>query len=129
VSGRRLLAAAALAVAVAVVALIMRPFLHPSGDGHRRRPSASPVVMAIPVATDTAIRGAVAALSCARYPASHRWCGPYTVTRQQTTCTSSTQCTVELIGSLRSASGEVPVALTVAVANAGGRWRVRAVSS
>lgn len=56
-------------------------------------------------------------------------CGRLHVTRRQTHCPTDTQCQVELVGTVRTRTVDVAVALTVTLTNAAGQWRAVEVTS
>jgi hypothetical protein len=138
---RRLAVLAVLAAATAVIAGLVSPFLHHDRAAHttpvtdQRRPAPPAVSETAAVATIAARR----ALACqppgaragrASGDGSRGWCGRFTLTRRQSSCTTSSRCQVELIGRFATPDTTTIIALTVTVQrNDAGGWRAVAVSS
>jgi hypothetical protein len=56
-------------------------------------------------------------------------CGRLHLLRQQASCPTDSSCHVELVGLLDTRNVTVPVALTVTLRDANGRWRAIEVAS
>lgn len=132
-TGRGLAIAAASALTVALIAAVARPLLAGPHSGRQVQPSGT---ASIPVDINrVATRAARTDLRCRPQPQSQPTpraqgdCGALHVTRHQTRCSNSSQCTVELIGDLKTDSLDVPIALTVTVIHAASTWRVLEVAS
>jgi len=138
---RRARVAVVVAVVVTVAGVAVRPLLNGRPPRHlaqrgvattaTRRPDTSAVGK---VATAAAVR----ALACdpvsanaatARGRKAARWCGRYTISRQQTRCPTEDLCTVELLGTLTSRTASILVGLAVTVRRDTGGWAVTAVRS
>jgi hypothetical protein len=121
---------AATALITAILAVAARPLLpHPHARPAPRDSGTAPSIprLVAPIAGAAAIR----ALACpARRAATGSVdCGTVHLTRQQTHCPSDTRCQVELVGTLRTRTDDVPVALTVTLTAAAGQWWAVEVTS
>lgn len=129
------------AVIIVLIAVAVRPLLQWRSARHLAQPGVAATATRPP---DTSAVGkfatavAVRALACgpvsanpstARGRTAARWCGRYSVTRQQARCTTEDLCTVELLGTLTSRTASILVGLAVTMRRGGGGWTVTAVRS
>jgi hypothetical protein len=129
-TGKTLAFTAAGALTVAVVAIAARPM---TATTHHGAVAAPTVVASQPAAINTiAITAARTDLRCAPRGSRQlppRDCGTLHVTRHQTRCTTSSRCSVDLIGDVETRWLDVPVALTITVAHIDATWKVIEVAS
>ena len=129
-TGRTSAILALAALCIAVVAVAVRPLLPhhaaPAAPGVHATPTVPPADVRL-----VALAAANHALACptSRPAARGIGCGRLGLSRIQTACTSDDRCTVELIGTLRTADQAVPIALTVTLTGAGQDWRAIEVAS
>jgi hypothetical protein len=112
------------AVAVAVLAVAVRPLLATANTSHStpQRPAELNVsARVVPVALAAAQRS----LACPTSPPGPPGvsCGLLEVARRQAVCPTATRCRVQLIGAVHTRTLDVPVALTVTLADRDGSWR------
>jgi hypothetical protein len=130
VSGRGIAILAGAALATAAIALAAGPLLpHPHARPTPRIPAAVPSgpPPVLPLASAAAAR----ALTCptTRVARNDLGCGTLRLTRHQTRCPTDTRCQVELVGTLRTGTLDVPIALTVTLTHAGSGWGAVEVAS
>jgi hypothetical protein len=122
------------ALLVAVVAVGVLPLL----SHHSPLPPTAPDPPSSvpPLAGQVAQRTARADLRCptSRRPSARRTsrppdCGTLHISRSQTSCSSATRCTVDLIGELQTSGQVVPIALTMTLTSSGAAWHVIEVAS
>ncbi|HVV76303.1 MAG TPA: hypothetical protein VHC43_09730 [Mycobacteriales bacterium] len=129
-SGKTLAITALGALTVAVIGIAARPL---TATTHHSAVAAPTSEAYEPAAVNTiAITAARTDLRCAPTRSTQlppRACGALRITRHQTRCTTSSRCSVDLIGNVETRGLKVPVALTVTVARTDSTWQVIEVAS
>jgi hypothetical protein len=128
-TGRRLLAIGAVGFGLAAVGMLARPLLpaaHRVG-AQRSAPAAVDRVPAWLVAR--AVAAARASVAChGHVPLQPRACGQLIVTASAGYRSAPSQVAVQVVGTLASDGGAVPVALRVRLTDDGNRWTAAVVA-